>query len=471
MPAFLPDDLARWTGGRWTAPPAGPVAAVAHDSRRVAPGALFVALRGERVDGHAFLAEAASRGAAAAVVDRAGPAAAAAGGLPLLVVDDTRRALADLARGHRARLRGRLIGVTGSVGKTTTKDLVADVLAAAGPTARTAGNWNNDIGLPLSLLAMDPDDAAGVFELGMNHPGELAPLCGILRPHWGVMTRVGPVHIGHFESEEAIADEKASLLRALPADGAAVLAADEPWAGRFRAAARCRVLLVGFSGDADYRGRLNVDPHVFDVTEPGGGTHAYRLPMPGEGARRNALRAVAVGREFGIAPGEIARRLAAFRPPPMRWDAVERDCVRWINDAYNANPESMREAARTFAAMPAAGRKWLVLGGMRELGRRSDDAHRALGRELAAGPFHACVAVGALARGIVDGARAAGWPAARLHACAGTAEAAGVLAGALRPGDAVLLKGSRAERIEDVFEVWTRRAAGDGRQVDRCCTS
>ena len=236
---FEADQLAAWTGGRWTRTPAAAVRSVRHDSSEAGPGVLFLALRGANTDGHRYVDHAFARGAAGAVVEEAFAAGRPDAG-PLLVVGDTRRALGDLARGHRARMTGRVVGVTGSVGKTTVKDMAAAVLAAAGPVARTRGNFNNDIGLPLSLLDADPAAAHGVFEIGMNHPGELAALCALLRPAWGLMARVGPVHLEFFADEAAIAGEKATLLRALPADGLAVLAADEPWLGLFRAAAPCR---------------------------------------------------------------------------------------------------------------------------------------------------------------------------------------------------------------------------------------
>ena len=455
MPFFDPDDVVRWTGGRWTAP-ARPARRVVHDSKAVTAGDLFVAIRGARFDGHAFAAEALARGAAGAVVEADRANAGAAG--PLLVVRDTRRALLDLARGHRARIRGEIIAVTGSVGKSTVKEMIASILAQAGAVARNPGNWNNDLGVPLSLLAMEPDTPLGIFEIGMNHPGEIAPLCDLLRPRWGVMTRIGPVHLEFFADEAAIANEKALLFRALPPDGTAVAAADEPWWASMQGAAPCRVVSVALDGPADFRGRLREGSSAtLEVTEPDGACHAYPLALAAGHLARNALRAVAVGRLRGLAAEAVAAGLSAFRPPPMRWEELEYGGLRWINDAYNSSPLSMQAALDTFARMAVEGGRWLVLGGMREMGASSREAHRALGREIAGGPWTGLIAKGELAADIAEGAREAGWNAGRAVRCADAVSAAAAVDERVREGDAVLLKGSRGEQMEEVLTEWGRR--------------
>jgi len=460
---FSPDHLAAWSGGEWSGNP--PMAAgVSQDTRRLAPGDLYVALRGERFDGHDFVAEAFRRGAAAAMVDRAWTPPPGIG--PLLRVADPLRALGDLARGHRRALSGRCIAITGSLGKTTTKELISAALSAAGDVARTQGNWNNAVGLPLSILAMRPSDAFGVFEAGMNHPGELAPLCDILRPDWGVITRIAAVHIEFFPSEEAIAEEKSAVVRALPPDGVAFLAADEPWFDLLRARTRARVVTVAWQGAADYVGAFDpARPDRIVVRERSGRAAEYPAPGPGEPIRRAALRAIAVARELALAPAQIAAGLARYAPPPMRWEMVEIGGVRWINDAYNASPLSMEAALRTFRETPAAGRRWLVLGGMRELGERSEAEHAALGRAVAGGDWAGLVTVGELGGGIARAAVAAGWPSARAAVCADAAAAVEWLRPRLAPGDAVLLKGSRGERVERVLECW--RAADDASAAPR----
>ncbi len=460
MPEFSQEQLVAWTGGRWVGPPVA-VRGIGHDTRALEPGAAYLALRGERHDGHAFVDEAFARGARLAVVDGRGAPRRPRG--PLLVVGDTLRALDGLARGHRAQCRGLVIAVTGSVGKTTVKDMIAQVLSAAGPVGASRGNWNNRIGVPLSLLRLEPEDRFGVFEAGMNHPGELAPLVDLLRPDWGVLTRVAPVHMEFFDSEEAVAREKAALLRGLDRAGTAVLGADEPWYDLLRGEAGCRVVTVAMSGEASYLGEHPAGTRVLRVRGPAGDVFDYAVPLPGDPARRNALRAVAVGREAGLAPEAIAEALARFRPPPMRWEETRAGGLLWVNDAYNASPVSMRAALDTFAETEVSGRRWIVLGGMHELGARADEEHRLLGRFAAAGPWAGLLAVGPLGERIAEGAAGAGWGADRCERCATPAEAAAALARRARPGDAVLLKGSRLERIETVLTEWKGlRDAGRG---------
>jgi UDP-N-acetylmuramoyl-tripeptide--D-alanyl-D-alanine ligase len=215
MPDLLPSELARWSHGAWTPSPATPLRGAAIDTRALKPGELFVALAGEHSDGHQHLASAQAAGAGGAVVRRG----TRHPGFPLLEVDEPKRALTRIAAGHLTTCPAYRIAVTGSTGKTTVKEMLADVLSTRAPTARTRGNWNNDIGLPLSLLTLESAHAYGVFEVGMNHPGELDPLCHLLQPHAAVVTSVGPVHIQYFSNEEAIAHEKAAVVRAVSADG------------------------------------------------------------------------------------------------------------------------------------------------------------------------------------------------------------------------------------------------------------
>jgi len=439
---------AAWCGGEWTRVPEHSLTAVTQDTRALPRGALFVALPGEHRDGHDFVAAAFAAGAGGALVRRDRAADCSAAG-PLLLVDDPLRALTALAAGRRARWNGIAIGITGSVGKTTVKELLADGLARRAPTARNPGNWNNHIGLPLSLLRLESAQRYGVFELGMNHPGELAPLAALLQPRHAVLTRVGPVHIEHFPSEIAIAVEKAELLRALPPSGWAVLAADEPWFAELAAAAPCRVVTVALDGAADFMGAREPDGALL-VREPDGARERYALSAPGEPLRRNALRAIAAARLLDVPAADIRAALADFRLPEQRGGETELDGVRWINDAYNANPISLRAALETLAARPVAGRRWAALGGMHELGDREAAAHEELGRFAADLPLAGIVALGAKARRLAAAAneRRPGCAVAAADAAA----AAAWLRERIRPGDAVLLKGSRAERVEDVLE-------------------
>lgn len=457
MPQFLPSDAAAWTRGVWSAP-AQPARRILHDSRHVEPGDWYLALRGEHADGHAFLRDAFARGACGAIVERG----RAAHG-PCLEVEHSPTALTQLARGHRARLKGRILAVTGSVGKSTVKEMIASILSRTARVCRNPGNWNNDLGVPLSLLAMEPEDDWGVFEIGMNHPGELGPLCELLRPEWGVMTRVGPVHIEFFENENAIAEEKAALLRALPPGGLAFVAADEPWFDQWPVHCRARMVQTALDAavEADITGRWNAATGELTVFVRGGVNFVCRLPLPGEPMARNALRAAAVGMEAGVSPVEIAAGLATFQLPPMRWEETVRTGIRWINDAYNASSISMIAAARTFAESVPASRRWLVLGGMRELGAHSAELHREVGRAVATvSTWAGVLCVGPAAAGIAEGAEEAGMDRGLLRRCADAEAAAQVLHCEARDGDAVLLKGSRGERVERVFEEWERLCRG-----------
>jgi UDP-N-acetylmuramoyl-tripeptide--D-alanyl-D-alanine ligase len=447
---FTPEQLAAWSGGRWSRAPSLPVAGFAIDTRALKAGELFVALPGGKVDGHSFLDAARAAGAAGAVVRRG---ARASGDLPLLEVEDPKAALTALARGHRARLDGVFVAVTGSSGKTSVKELIADLLEAAGSTARTRGNWNNDIGLPLSLLTMRPDDRFGVFEVGMNHPGELDPLCALLRPHVSVVTSVGPVHIEHFESEEGIAHEKAAVLRALAPNGLAVLPMDDRWFNTLRGHVTCALKTVSLAQEADYRVEAGAPPR-FVVTEWASGESAlFDAPLPGRYVLSNAGLAIAVARHFGIDWDALAPRVRHFRPPGMRWAPRDIDGVLFINDAYNANPMSMRAALDGFRASPAQGRRWLVLGAMRELGTHAEAEHVDLGRALAGGPWAGLVAVGPEGEWIRRGALDAGF--CNVFGAADPEDAARLLKGLIQPGDVVLLKASRGvalERLLDCYE-------------------
>ena len=446
---FALEDLIRWSG----ATPEGPLPAsfpsVSTDSRDLPPGCLFLALRGENFDGHDFAAKAVAAGAGGVVANRA---ASLPPGLPVLRVEDTARALRDLAAGWRARLDPFVLGVTGSVGKTTTKDLAAQLLGALGPVAKTRGNWNNELGLPKSILAMPEGTRYAVLESGTNHPGEIAPLAALMRPDAAILTNVGPVHIGNFGTEERIADEKADLLRAVPPEGFCVLDATNRHFAFLRAQPRCRVVSV--SADpataADYVAR-SADPATgaFEVFEAATGeTRALRAHQPGAHQIGNALLAVAAARAAGAAWDAIAERLAETPGGKMRWERSERGGVQWINDAYNANPISMEKALETFAATPCAGRRVAVLGDMGELGEAEEALHRRVGRAAAAAAPEVLVCVGPRAAWIADEAVRAGLPAAGVHRADDALAARGLLAELAKPGDLVLVKASRSMALE-----------------------
>lgn len=453
MPTFLPSELAAWCAGEWSMGTPASVSGVVHDTRQVTPGSLFVAIPGSRVDGHDLVGEAAARGAVAAMVSRE-RLIRAGRQLPCLVVEDTVKALGGLAAGYRRRLGLRVIGVTGSVGKTTVKEMIAGMLATTFPTARTRGNWNNDIGLPLSLLQMPEESRMAVIELGVNHPGEMAVLCGIARPDWGVITNVGPVHLEFFSSVEAIAREKGVLFSGLPPAGTAVVSADESHHALLRGMARCRVLTVSLKGAADYALMVtDAATGINRVRERASGElFEFRMPLPGLHNLHNALLAMAVARGCGVTWSSIATGLDQYQAPPMRWQRLEAGGVTLINDAYNANPISMRAAIRTFAETAAPGRRWLVLGDMRELGPVEVAEHETVGRWLGTGDWGGLVAVGQLGERLADAAETAGLDPVRVFRCDAAEAVSDILTPRLSPGDAVLFKASRGMHLETAVE-------------------
>jgi len=452
MVRIAAEQAAAWSGGTWSGPPPAGFDAVSTDSRSIMPGVLYIALKGDRFDGHDFVEAALRGGAAAAVVNEAYTGADSRAAL--LRVADTRRALRDLAAGYRDAVSPRTIGITGSVGKSTVKELVAAMLSQQHLAASTHGNWNNDIGLPLSLLAMDPAAAYGVFEVGTNHPGEIAELCSLLRPDWGVVTNIGQSHLEFFGSEAAVAREKGELLAVLPDDGVAFLDADGAFYDELRGRTSARVVSVALDRPADLTAS-NAEAAGDDIVIEDGRTgERVELPrvLPGAHQVRNLLLAVAVACEAGLAWGEIREGLAAFAPMPMRWACCEVDGVLVVNDAYNANPLSMDAALQTFRETPVPGRRWLVLGDMLELGDKAAQAHAALGHRVAGGDWAGLVTVGTLAGDIVAGVRNLG-ATMESEACATAEEAGEWLSGRLEPGDALLLKGSRGMHLETVIDV------------------
>jgi UDP-N-acetylmuramoyl-tripeptide--D-alanyl-D-alanine ligase len=449
--------FAEWVSGAAQALPAV-FRGVTQDSRSVTPGCLYVALRGERFDGHGFVAQALQKGAAAALVEASWRAPAEAASWPLLRVADTRRALVDAARARRLERRALIVGITGSSGKTTTKEMAAALFGGGGRVCATSGNLNNEIGLPLSLLALPEAAAFGVFELGTNHPGEIARLADVLRPQAAVVASVGSAHIEHFGSLEAIAREKGALLQALPADGFAVLCREtacfEVLAGMSRAPVVTTTLAAG---EADFRGEV-VDPYggTLRVTERATGRQTVlRSGLPGGHNASNLLLAFAAARTAGVPAEAAAGALRELALPGMRWEISTRGGVTVVNDAYNANPQSMAAALETFMRMPCRGRRIAVLGDMLELGSHAEALHREIGRRVAELVPDGLVAVGGCAgRYLADEAVRCGFPSARVTVAADAAAAADAVRDAAGEGDSVLLKASRGMRLERVLDDW-----------------
>ena len=452
---FSFEEAAQWTGGKWLSCPACALTGLCFDSRKVAPGDIFVALKTETADGHNYVSKALEAGASAAMVS-ADWAAGKSGDLPLLAVSDPYQAMHALAAGYRRKVNPFIVGVTGSVGKSTVKTWTAALLGEEFRTAATVANFNNGIGLPVSLTAMAPDAEKGVFEVGMNHKGELAPLCRTLAPNAAIITAIGPVHIEFFNSVEEIADEKAELLRALPDNGFAVIDAASPWVALLSAATKAKKVTVSVKDGipADYEAH-GIDALTGTFTVSGRCVDAPKTittGIPGEHNVLNLLYAIAAARSCGVPWEKILRRAADLPTMKMRWECTVEDGINWVNDAYNANPIAMAASLRTFSST-VRGRRVYVLGEMRELGadsRRFHDETGALVAELGGDVF---IGVGEAGGWMIDAARAGGFTGSVIRV--EDAPAAGrALADVLRPGDNVLLKASHGVALEKVQPAW-----------------
>ncbi len=464
-PALAADDLLDATGGTLVRRSSRPIRGGAVDSRLVRPGTLFVALPGERTDGHRFLRAAADAGAAAVLVTRDPDAAAGEppfdelGDLSIVRVPDALRALQAIAAAWRLRFSPIVVGITGSIAKTSTKEAVAGVLASRFVTLRTEGNRNNEVGLPLTVLDLGPHHGAAVLEMGMYAGGEIRDLAAIGRPSIGIVTAVQPVHLSRIGSLGAIEDAKAELVEALPgaADGGvAILNADDDRVARMAGRTAARVVTYGLAAAAEITAGAIVsagfDGMRFHLRTPAG-ERDVAIPGLGRLAVHNALAATAAGLAAGMTLDEIVPGLATPSSAPHRSAVVRAHGLTIVDDAYNASPGSMRAALELLAGLP--GRHVAVLGEMRELGDGHDAGHREVG-EAAARVLDLLVVVdgepGGAAEGIVAGARDAGMDPRCILAAADRAGAVSHVRAACREGDVVLVKASRGVELEWVVD-------------------
>lgn len=450
------EEVATVTAGRVVrGDPATPVSSVSTDSRTCQPGALFVALQGTRRDGHEFVREAERRGATAALVCRPVDA-----GLAQVQVPDTRRSLLPLASAWRARFAADAVGVTGSVGKSTTVQMTAAVLRARYPTWASRPEWNAELGVPLTVFGLAREHRYLVVELAMRGLGQIAELCRVVRPSIGVVTRVGAVHTEQLGSVEAVARAKAELVQALPRDGVAVLNGDDPRVRAMAGHASARVVLYGTAQDCAVRAEgVEVGPDgVRFVVRAGRDRVRAFLPVPSAQLVANALAAFAVGLEAEVPLEEAAEALRAFQMPPMRLQVLQLPGGGVVvNDAYNASPMSVESALEAVRSLRAGRRLVAVLGEMRELGQLHGPAHREVGRRCAQEGVDLLVVVGEGARELAAAALEAGLPPQQVLWVADAEQAAQQVARQLRPGDVVLVKGSRAVGLERVVEaLWSR---------------
>lgn len=426
------------------------ITGVSKDTRTLRSGDVYWALRGERFDGNAFVGEAAARGAAAAVVDANIDTAGLPDAFPLVRVSDGLRALQQLAAWHRSRLGCRVVCVTGSNGKTSTKDFMAAVAEARFRVTRTRGNYNNHVGLPLSILAADAAHDVAVWEIGMNKPGEIERLALLARPDIAIITNIGVAHIEFLGSRDAIAREKGMLAEALEPSGLLVLNAEDAYADAIAARARAQVRRAGLAaGDVRAENiRTGEEGTVFDVLWRGERARAL-VHAAGEHMVRNAVLAVAAGLELGLTLEECARGLESARLTGGRLEMKDIRGVRILDDTYNANPDSMEAALKTLRSLQGVRRRVAVLGRMGELGSYETEGYERVGRAAAANA-DILIAVGPETVAMADAARAAGLSG--VVQAVNVVEAARLLREAVSPGDAVVIKGSRAARMERVIE-------------------
>ena len=420
------------------------------DSRTLRPGELFFAVQGQRLDGHDFVEQSLEKGAVAAVIRR-DQLGRYPGETRLLAVSDTLTALQTLATAVR-RLWGKtLIGVTGSTGKTTTKEAIAHVLSVRLRVLKSEGNFNNHFGLPLMLLKLEPQHEAAVIEMGMSHAGEIAALARIAYPDVGVVTNVAPVHLEFFKSVADIARAKYELIESLHAGGTAVLNADDQYVSQFGRDFHGKVLMYGLQSSADVRAE-SIEMHgsegsTFDVVIDSCREKA-RLRLVGRHNIYNALAAVAVGLESGLTPSEAVAALASLAPAEKRGEVVQVGNITIVNDCYNSNPVALQAMVDALVAMPAR-RRIVVAGEMLELGPVAEEMHRNSGRHMAQSKIDAVLGVRGVARALVEAAREAG---TRAEFVATPEEAGDWLLRETREGDVVLLKASRGVKLERALE-------------------
>ncbi|HVW83958.1 MAG TPA: UDP-N-acetylmuramoyl-tripeptide--D-alanyl-D-alanine ligase [Bryobacteraceae bacterium] len=433
--------------------PEGSVSGWSIDSRTINPGDCFFALRGPSHDGHDYVPRVFERGASVAVVEHP----VGTGGLQL-VVPDTTIALQRLGKAVRERWGGTVVGVTGSAGKTTTKDTIASLVAVQCRTGRTIGNFNNHLGVPLSILRLPDDVRLAVLELGMNHAGEIRELACIAQPSIGVVTNVGWAHTENFpDGIEGVALAKRELIEALPASGIAVLNADDPRVREFARVHPGRSILFGFAEDAEVRAE-NVEMSTAGARFRCLGVD-FESPLAGRHGVSNVLAGIAVARALGIAPERLREAVRSLAVGRMRGERLERNGVTIINDCYNANPEAMRSMLELLRDTPAR-RRFAVLGEMLELGREAETLHRCTGRFAAEQGIDAVIGVRGAARFMVDEAMKAGMSDSAALFFDTPEEAGDYVRERAQPGDAILFKGSRGVQTEKALD----RAFGEPRK-------
>ena len=453
--------LAMWAGGRLIQGSGDRCAlSVETDSRALRPGSLFVALKGERHDGHGFVEDAQKRGAIAAIVERM-PDAPLDPSFGVILAPNTLQALHKLAFAYRQTLSTKILAITGSCGKSSTKEMAAAALGMCGKTQKNKESYNNHIGVPLTLLSIDPEHDFAVVEMGTNHPGEIEPLARLTLSQFGLITNIGWAHVEAFGDRDAIAHEKGALLRSLPKTGTAILFVDDERISSMQSAIQARKVLVGQSAQASYRlGHIRIEGSsvLFDFKTPQGSA-TMQLNLPAPHLVNNAALAAAASMEMGASLDQVRAGLDRFQLPKQRC-AIYPYASGWlVDDSYNANPDSMIAAFDMLDALQGDGRKVALLGMMGELGARSQELHRMVGRTLAEKGVGLLFAMGADARWMVEEAKKCGLKTEVCQEFSGHAKLTQAYQEAARETDKILVKGSRSQTMELVVQALLKGGA------------
>jgi UDP-N-acetylmuramoyl-tripeptide--D-alanyl-D-alanine ligase len=436
---------------------------ISTDSRTVKKGELFVALRGDNFDGHKFVEATAKAGAAGAIVDLKWNGKAPKK-FAIIRAEDTLLAYQNLAASYRKSLPIKVLAITGSNGKTSTKDFAASVLGRKFRVTKTQGNFNNHVGLPRTILEATSDHEVGVWEIGMNHPGEVAPLAKIAAPDAAIITNIGVAHIEFMGSREAIAREKGELAEAVAPNGTVILNADDSFSKEIASRTSAHVIFAG-TKEGTIRAidiQQSADGSDFTMVE---GAHRCRaqLPVPGIHMVQNALLATAAGRAFGLSLEEAAAGLASTPLTKARLQIKEINGVQFLDDSYNANPDSMKAALQTLVELESDGKRIAVLGEMRELGSETQRGHEEVGQAAAAFGIDHLIGIGEMGAVIARAAENAGLE--KSATVGSTSEAAELVRSIAAPGDLILIKGSRLARTEDVIEAFAKQSSPESARV------
>jgi len=426
---------------------------VSTDSRSAKAGDVFFAIKGEKFDGHEFVNQVTAKRVAAVVVEK-NKVPSPLPDCAVLAVDDVRVALGKLAAAYRNDFALPMVVVAGSNGKTTTKEMLACILRQKFSTLWSEASFNNDIGVPMTLLRLDKTHQAAVLEAGTNHPGELAPLVKMIQPKFGILTNIGREHLEFFGDVAGVAQEEGWLAELLPADGTLFINGDNAWTEKIAARAKAKIVRVGLGGKNDWRAtkiRLDKNGTTFQVEAPAAKfSGEHRINLLGRHQVTNALLAIAVGAELGLSQAEIQRGLGENKPAKMRLQFWEANGVRVLDDAYNANADSVIAALETLCDLPLQGRRVAILGDMAELGAHSAAAHAEVGKRAGELGIGQLFAVGKMAAVTAQAARAAGLT--RVIEFADVEMAVTAVRKFLKTGDVVLLKASRSSRLERIAE-------------------